>query len=76
MSDLVPKSVSERMTTWRAAAKRWKPWPYQERALKDLLENGQYGLLLSPGMGKTSIVLAAIKILLKKKLLLIQEKQY
>ena len=68
MSDLVPKSVAERMTVWRAAAKQWKPWPYQERALKDLLENGQYGLLLSPGMGKTSIVLAAIKILLKKKL--------
>jgi SNF2 family DNA or RNA helicase len=69
LNDLVPKALAERMQVWRATAKPWNPWPYQERALKALLENGQYGLLLSPGMGKTAVVLAAVKVLLKKKLI-------
>lgn len=66
--DLVPKSLAVQMSAWRIKAKAWTPWPYQELALKALLENSRYGLLLSPGMGKTAIVLAAIKLLLKKKL--------
>jgi SNF2 family DNA or RNA helicase len=67
-ADLVPKSLAVQMATWRRDAKPWKPWPYQERSLKFMLENSRAGLLLSPGMGKTSVSLAAIKILLKKKL--------
>jgi SNF2 family DNA or RNA helicase len=57
------------MLTWWHQAKPWKPWAYQERALKFLLEHGQAGLLLEPGLGKTSISLAAVKILLGKKLM-------
>ena len=69
MNDLVPVALAAKMVEWRKAAKPWHPHPYQERALKFLLEQAQAGLLLSPGMGKTSVTLAAIKILLQKKLI-------
>ncbi len=67
--DLVPTSLAVKMAEWRRGAKAWKPWPYQERALKFLLQNAQAGLLLDPGMGKTSVSLAAVKILLQQKLI-------
>lgn len=67
-ADLVPKALLEKMGEWRKEAKDWHPHNYQERGLKFLLESGQAGLLLSPGMGKTSISLAASKILLKRRL--------
>jgi hypothetical protein len=68
-SDLVPKALAAKMACWRENSKPWTPHPYQERSLKFMLENGQAGLLLSPGMGKTSVSLAVIKILLQKKLI-------
>jgi SNF2 family DNA or RNA helicase len=68
-SDLVPKSLAVKMAEWRKAAKPWVPHEYQQRALQFLLENAQAGLLLPPGLGKSSISLAAIKVLLKKKLI-------
>lgn len=46
----------------------WKPYPYQKRAVKFLLEHAAAALFLEPGLGKTSITLAALKILLKKGL--------
>ena len=67
MTDLVPKSLAVKMDAWKRDAKAWRPWPYQERALKFMLENGQCGLLLDPGMGKTSVTLAAMKLLLRRK---------
>jgi SNF2 family DNA or RNA helicase len=67
--DLVPKALLPKMTEWRRAAKPWEPWPYQERAVKFMLENSRGGLLLSPGMGKTSTTLAAARVLLEKKLI-------
>lgn len=45
----------------------WKPHNYQRKAVKFLLEHGAAGLFLSPGLGKSSITLAAIKLLLKAK---------
>jgi len=66
---LVPASLAVKMREWRAAAKPWTPHPYQERALKFVLEDAQCGLLLDPGLGKTSIMLAAVKILLQKRLM-------
>ena len=69
MNDLVPVALAAKMVEWRKAAKPWHPHAYQERALKFLLEQAQAGLLLAPGMGKTSCVLSAAKILLKKKLI-------
>jgi SNF2 family DNA or RNA helicase len=44
----------------------WKPHAYQRKAVKFLLEHGAAGLLLDPGLGKTSVTLAAIKVLLKE----------
>jgi len=44
---------------------RWKPHPYQLRAAKFLVENQYAGLFLDPGLGKTSIFLAAFKALRK-----------
>lgn len=68
-NDLVPKSLAVKMAEWRANAKPWKPWPYQERAIKFMIERGFAGLFLSPGMGKSSTTLAVAKILLQKKLI-------
>ncbi len=47
----------------------WKPHDYQKKAIKFLLKNSYGGLFLCPGLGKTGISLAAIKILLKEKLI-------
>ena len=41
--------------------KHWRPWPYQKRMVKWLLEHGGAGLFMQPGMGKTAIVLAALR---------------
>jgi SNF2 family DNA or RNA helicase len=41
----------------------WVPHDYQKKAIKFLLEHGSAGLFLDPGLGKTSITLAAFKIL-------------
>lgn len=49
--------------------KPWQPHNYQKKAIKFLLEHGAAGLLLDPGLGKTSISLAAVKILKSKKLI-------
>jgi len=68
MPDLVPKSLAAKMVEWKAAAKAWKPHPYQARALKFMLGNPWSGLLLDPGLGKTSITLADLKVLFAKKL--------
>jgi SNF2 family DNA or RNA helicase len=49
-------------------AQPWTPHGYQKRGVKFLLEHQAAGLLLDPGLGKTSIVLAAFSFLKKKKL--------
>jgi SNF2 family DNA or RNA helicase len=43
----------------------WKPHDYQKKAVKFLLEHGAGALFLDPGLGKTSITLAALKLLYK-----------
>lgn len=45
--------------------KKWNPRNYQKRGAKFLLENAAAMLLLDPGLGKTAITLAAIKVLKK-----------
>lgn len=47
----------------RGHGEKWNPAPYQKRAVKFLLENSVGGLLLDPGLRKTSITLAALKVL-------------
>lgn len=51
------------------AAKPWVPHFYQEDAIRFLLSQGGAGLFLQPGLGKSSVTLAAVKILLAKKLI-------
>lgn len=51
-----------------SSSQSWTPKPYQMRALKLLVSQAAGGLLLDPGLGKTSTVLAAIKILKSKGL--------
>lgn len=67
-NDLVPKSLALKMAAWRKASKPWKPHPYQGRSMQEMLGSAQFGLLLSPGMGKTSTTLGTFKILLQKRL--------
>lgn len=47
----------------------WTPHAYSKQAVKFLLEHAAAALFLDPGLGKTSITLAAIKMLKKRKLL-------
>lgn len=44
----------------------WKPHPYQLEAVKFLVSRGGAGLFLDPGLGKTSCVLAAFRVLKDK----------
>lgn len=47
----------------------WSPHAYQMKGVKFLLGHAASALFLDPGLGKTSITLAAIKVLKRKKLL-------
>jgi SNF2 family DNA or RNA helicase len=42
---------------------QWTPHHYQEKAIEFLIERSEAGLFLDPGLGKTSITLAAFKAL-------------
>ncbi len=44
-------------------SREWNPTPYMERAMEFILKRDGSGLLLDPGMRKTSITLASIDIL-------------
>lgn len=66
--DLVPTSLAARMNNWRAEAKPWKPHDYQELALRLMLQNQFFGLLLDPGLGKTAVTLATLKLLFKRRI--------
>lgn len=63
------KAVIPSSLLFAQSAEPWQPHAYQKKAVKFLLEHACAGLLLDPGLGKTSIVLAAIKFLKQRKLL-------
>lgn len=46
--------------------KDWTPHAYQKKAVKFLLNHGAAALLLDPGLGKSSVTLAALKLLKAK----------
>lgn len=50
-----------------AAPVPWKPKSYMKKAVKFLLEHAAAALFLDPGLGKTSITLAAFKFLKRQK---------
>ena len=59
------RSIATEKRRSRQSGKPYKPWKYQKRAIKWLLEHAAAALFLDPGLGKTSIVMAAFKYLLK-----------
>jgi SNF2 family DNA or RNA helicase len=52
----------------QSSRQQWTPRPYQWIALKKILTQGPLGLLMKPGLGKTSVSLAAFSILKGKGL--------
>lgn len=62
------KSATASVMPSPASSTPWKPRNYMRRSVKFLLEHACGGLLLDPGMGKTSITLATIKLLKEKGL--------
>ena len=54
----------------RASAQDWNPAPHQEHCVKFLLKNAAGGILIDPGMRKTSIALATFLLLKKKRIVL------
>lgn len=61
-----------RLATGRSEAKDegldWNPVPYMVKAMKWIVQNSVAGLLLDPGLRKTSITLGAFSVLLKREL--------
>lgn len=72
------KSTTTQLKLFMPSSKPWLPRAYMKKAVKFLLEHAAAALFLDPGLGKTSITLAALKILLKKgvisKILIIAPK--
>lgn len=66
---MTSKSATTKNKVSRLSGLDWKPLPYMRKAVKWLLEHGGAALFLDPGLRKTSITLAAIKVLLKEELL-------
>lgn len=61
------KSTTAQKKQSKQSSFAWKPHAYQKKALKMMLDNDYLGLFLDPGLGKTSISLAAIQKLQKEK---------
>lgn len=61
---MTSRSTTAPSALFRPLPKPWTPWPIQKRGVRSLLETAPgFGLLFDPGIGKTTTVLAAIKIL-------------
>ena len=65
---LKPVLNKKHLATLRKEAIGWNPHQYQRKAIKFLLTHGAAGLFLDPGLGKTSICLAALKVLKNEEL--------
>ena len=62
------KSIPQQQMLFKPLSNLWSPHAYQKKAVKFLLEHAAAALFLDPGLGKTSITLAALKLLISKKL--------
>lgn len=61
------KSTTTSTPLFKHLPKPWSPHAYQKKAVKFLLEHAAAALFLDPGLGKTSISLAAFSYLQKRK---------
>lgn len=57
------RAAASRLSAGTSAPEKWRPHKYQLKAVKFLLERNSAGLFLDPGLGKTSVTYAAIKVL-------------
>lgn len=62
---MMSKSTKAQPLQFARSATAWRPHAYQMRAVRFLLKNAGAALFLDPGLGKTSIVLAAVRSLKK-----------
>lgn len=65
---MTSKSTTTAIKLLRKSKELWAPHNYQKKAVKFLIQQGAAALFLDPGLGKTSIFLAGVKILKKEKL--------
>lgn len=63
------QSTAEESVPELVIAKKWNPHGYMRKAVQFLLSHACAGLFLDPGLGKTSITLAALLLLFRKKLI-------
>lgn len=68
-SDTSSKSTTTESELFVQFSQPWKPHAGQRKGIKFLLEHACAGLFADPGVGKTSIVYGALKILKKKGLI-------
>lgn len=61
-------STRKKRVIKQSGGQSWKPHGYQKKAVKFFLEHQAAGLLLDPGLGKTSITFAAFSYLKKRGL--------
>lgn len=62
-TDFAERLAAARLREANAPKEKWKPHAYQRKAMKFVLERLSAGLFLDPGLGKTSIVYGAVKVL-------------
>lgn len=63
---MTSKSTTTLLTLLKPSLMPWNPHAFQKRAVKFLLEHAAAALLLDPGLGKTSVTYAALKLLINK----------
>jgi SNF2 family DNA or RNA helicase len=64
-----PSRVRTKPSSLPSDVQPWKPSPYMLKSVRFLLNRGAAALFLDPGMGKTSISYAAVKVLRNEKML-------
>jgi SNF2 family DNA or RNA helicase len=63
------KSTTTPQKQSKALQEKWQPHKYQTNAVKRGIQQAALALFLDPGLGKTSIFLAIVKLLKKEKLI-------
>jgi len=64
---MTSKSTTPSKRLFARSPAKWSPHNYQRKAVKWLLEHAAAALFLDPGLGKTSVTLAAFSFLKKRK---------
>ena len=65
-SDLMSKSTTPALVPYRPSKIAWTPHEYQLKSVKFCVEHAVAGLFLDMGLGKSSTMLAVIKLLIQR----------